>query len=149
MAIAALSSSAAALSGRVSLRAPRPLGASSSARRSPASRSRLQVCAAKIAVIGGSGGTGSECIFQALDAGDEVVTLVRTPSKLVLPPGSGGSKAGTKFESDKLTVVQGSVTNQADVDKVITDDVDGVVVALGGKTKDVGATMLTGAPHFR
>jgi len=43
-----------------------------------------------------------------------------------------------------LAVVQGDVTVQADVDKVITEDVDGVIVALGGKTKDVGPTMLTG-----
>jgi len=35
------------------------------------------------------------------------------------------------------------VTSQADVDKVFEgQDVTGVVVALGGKTKDVGATML-------
>lgn len=66
--------------------------------------------------------------------------------QLAVPPGSGGAKAGSKFDSDKLTVVQGSVTSQADVDKVITEDVDGVVVALGGKTKDVGPTMLAGVP---
>jgi len=106
-------------------------------------RRALQVCAAKIAVIGGSGGTGSECVYQALQAGDEVVALVRTPSKLVIPPGSGGAKAGQPFADEKLTVIQGSVTNQDDVDKVITSGVDGVVVALGGKTKDVGPTMLT------
>ena len=36
------------------------------------------------------------------------------------------------------------VTNQADVDKVFEgQDVEGVVIALGGKTKDVGPTMLT------
>ena len=41
-------------------------------------------------------------------------------------------------------VVKGSVTNQADVDKVFEgQDVEGVVVALGSKSKDVGPTMLT------
>lgn len=65
--------------------------------------------------------------------------------QLVIPPGSGGANAGKPFNSDKLTIIQGSVTKQSDVDKVITKDVDGVVVALGGKTKDVGPTMLTGA----
>ena len=64
--------------------------------------------------------------------------------QLVIPPGSGGAKAGQPFADDKLTVIQGSVTNQEDVDKVITSGFDGVVVALGGKTKDVGPTMLTG-----
>merc|ERR1719152_957944 len=39
--------------------------------------------------------------------------------------------------------MQGSVTNKADVDAVFEGkDVTGVVVALGGKTKDVGPTML-------
>ena len=40
-------------------------------------------------------------------------------------------------------MTQGSVTNKADVDKVFAGQgVTGVVVALGGKTSDVGATML-------
>ena len=38
---------------------------------------------------------------------------------------------------------QGSVTNAADVAKCITKDTTGVIVSLGGKTKDVGPTMLT------
>uniref|UniRef100_A0A7S1TBA0 NAD(P)-binding domain-containing protein n=1 Tax=Tetraselmis chuii TaxID=63592 RepID=A0A7S1TBA0_9CHLO len=130
-----------AFSGRA---APRFGRVSAGARRQRQPRAhRLQVCAAKIAVIGGTGGTGSECVYQALEAGDEVVTLVRTPANLVVPPGSGGAKAGSKLESERLTVVQGNVTVQSDVDKVISDDVDGVVIALGGKTKDVGPTMLT------
>ena len=38
-------------------------------------------------------------------------------------------------------MTQGSVTNKADVDKVFAGQgVTGVVVALGGKTSDVGAT---------
>ena len=52
---------------------------------------------------------------------------------------------GTRADpvSDKLTVKQGSVTNKADVDAVFEGQgVTGVVVALGGKTKDVGPTML-------
>lgn len=39
---------------------------------------------------------------------------------------------------------QGSVTELDDVRKVFADgDISGVVVALGGKTADVGKTMLT------
>lgn len=77
-------SAASSLSGRASLRTSRSVAPSARRQNTPASRGRLQVCAAKIAVIGGSGGTGSECVFQALEAGDEVITLVRTPSKVRL-----------------------------------------------------------------
>lgn len=39
---------------------------------------------------------------------------------------------------------QGTVTDLNDVRKVFADgDVTGVVIALGGKTADVGKTMLT------
>ena len=39
---------------------------------------------------------------------------------------------------------QGTVTDLDDVRKVFADgDVTGVVIALGGKTADVGKTMLT------
>ena len=96
-----------------------------------------------IAVFGGTGGTGGEAVFQALGRGESVVTLARDPSKMTVPEGSGGSSAGNPLTNDELTVFKGSVTNKADVDKVFADQgVTGVVVALGGKTKDVGATML-------
>jgi len=40
-------------------------------------------------------------------------------------------------------MIAGDVTNKADVDKVFAEaKVDGVIVALGGKTSDVGDTML-------
>jgi nucleoside-diphosphate-sugar epimerase len=43
-----------------------------------------------------------------------------------------------------LTLIAGDVTKQADVDKVFGSfNINGVVVALGGKTADVGETMLT------
>lgn len=39
---------------------------------------------------------------------------------------------------------QGTVTDMEDVRKVFADgDIDGVVITLGGKTADVGKTMLT------
>ena len=96
-----------------------------------------------IAVFGASGGTGSEAVLQALDRGEEVTCLVRDKSKLVSPRTAAGFSEGSAFTSDKLTVAQGSVTNKADVDAVFADKgVTGVVVALGGKTSDVGATML-------
>lgn len=47
------------------------------------------------------------------------------------------------FLDDNLTLIGGSVTNTADVAKVFEEGVDGVIIALGGKTSDVGDTMLT------
>ncbi|GMI56108.1 hypothetical protein ScalyP_jg7072 [Parmales sp. scaly parma] len=105
---------------------------------------------ANIAVFGASGLTASECVFQCLRDGDSVVGLTRSPSNLKVPAGSGGA-TGTAGDpiplSDthpKLTMFAGSVTSKADVQKVFNTDtpIDGVIIALGGKTKDVGETML-------
>jgi putative NADH-flavin reductase len=106
--------------------------------------SRTLSPSASIAVFGASGGTGSEAVLQALDRGESVTCLVRDRSKLKSPRTAAGFTEGALFGiSDKLKVEQGSVTNKADVDKVFEGQgVTGVVVALGGKTSDVGATML-------
>jgi uncharacterized protein YbjT (DUF2867 family) len=102
------------------------------------------LCMKTIAVFGASGLTASECVYQALQNGDTVVGLTRNPSKLVIPKGSGGADADKPLTNDKLTVLAGDVTKKADVDKVFAaaDKIDGVIVALGGKTSDVGDTML-------
>lgn len=106
-----------------------------------ASRSRAAQCS--IAVFGASGGTGSEAVLQALERGEDVTCLVRDRSKLKAPRSAAGFSADSPFVSDKLSVKQGSVTSKADVDAVFEGQgVTGVVVALGGKTKDVGPTML-------
>jgi len=98
---------------------------------------------AKIAVFGASGLTASECVYQALKNGDSVVGLTRNPSNLVVPKGSGGSSAGSPLSDPNLTMIGGSVTSAGDVKKVFEGgDVDGCVIALGGKTSDVGKTML-------
>lgn len=117
-------------------------------RRSRASRVVVRAGAtpadqSNIVVIGGTGGTGSECVVQALKRGAKVTVLARDPSKMRQPPGSGGASEGQPVSHPNLTVVQGSVTSAADVAKCITSDTTGVVVSLGGKTKDVGKTMLT------
>mmetsp|Transcript_9071 Transcript_9071/g.13954 ORF Transcript_9071/g.13954 Transcript_9071/m.13954 type:complete len:277 (+) Transcript_9071:1-831(+) len=98
---------------------------------------------ATIAVIGASGLTASECVYQALANGDNVVGLTRDTSKCKIPQGSGGDKAGQNFDSSNLTLIAGDVKNKADVAKVFENDIDGVVIALGGKTSDVGDDMLT------
>jgi nucleoside-diphosphate-sugar epimerase len=97
-----------------------------------------------VAVFGASGLTAAECVYQALKNGDTVVGLTRNPSKLVIPQGSGGANAGKPLTDHNLILIGGDVTKQADVDKVFAAaKIDGVVVALGGKTSDVGTTMLT------
>lgn len=106
--------------------------------------SSTTLCMKTIAVFGASGLTSSECVYQALKNGDTVIGLTRNPSKLKIPAGSGGDKAGEPLTDEKLTVIQGDVTNPADVAKVFeAGKVDGVIVGLGGKTSDVGETMLT------
>jgi uncharacterized protein YbjT (DUF2867 family) len=99
---------------------------------------------ATIAVFGASGLLAQECIYQALEAGDSVVGLTRNPSKVVIPLGSGGDKAGSPILSDRLTLIQGDATSASDVAKVFSgpSKIDGVIISLGGKTKDVGPTML-------
>lgn len=106
-------------------------------------QSRTLAPHSSIAVFGASGGVGSEAVFQALGRGELVQCLVRDASRLLVPPGSGGPSAGSPLTNEDLTVVVGDVTQQQDVDKVFASgDVTGVVVALGGKTSDVGKTML-------
>ena len=97
---------------------------------------RAAPASCSIAVFGASGATGSEAVLQALERGEDVTCLVRDTSKLANP------RTGAKFDADKVAVTR-SVTNKADVDAVFAaSKVSGVVVALGGKTKDVGPTML-------
>jgi hypothetical protein len=97
-----------------------------------------------IAVFGGTGMTGREVVFQALNSGANVVVLARDPAKMLIPAGSGGEKADSALTDARLKVIKGDVTKQSDVDSVFASgDISGVVVALGGKTKDVGPTMLT------
>eukprot|EP00588_Corethron_pennatum_P010374 CAMPEP_0194264990 /NCGR_PEP_ID=MMETSP0169-20130528/346_1 /TAXON_ID=218684 /ORGANISM="Corethron pennatum, Strain L29A3" /LENGTH=243 /DNA_ID=CAMNT_0039005357 /DNA_START=152 /DNA_END=883 /DNA_ORIENTATION=+ len=101
---------------------------------------------ATIAVFGASGLTSSECVYQALERGDTVIGLTRSPANLKIPAGSGGAKAGEAVGDydGRLTMIAGSVTNKEDVAKVFAKGpLDGCIVALGGKTADVGPTMLT------
>lgn len=96
-----------------------------------------------IAVVGASGLTASECVYQILQNGDNCVGLTRNPANLKIPKGSGGANADKPLTDPKLTMIAGDVTKKADVDKIFEQKIDGVVVALGGKTSEVGETMLT------
>ena len=98
-----------------------------------------------IAVFGGTGQTGRECVYQALKEGKKVISLSRSGPPFLIPPGSGGNDADKPMNDPNLTILQGSVTSASDVAKVFdaANDIEGVIIALGGKTKDVGKTMLT------
>lgn len=118
------------------------IGKSSSIGHRAPSHKSSALCMKTIAVFGASGLTASECVYQALKDGNNVIGLTRNPSNLKIPEGSGGSEAGNEFNDPNLTVIGGDVTKSADVAKVFeAGDIDGVVIALGGKTKDVGDTM--------
>ncbi len=71
----------------------------------------------KLAIFGATGRTGIPLVEQALAQGDQVVALVRTPSKLTVT-------------NENLTVVQGDSMNAADVDKVVRG-ADAVLSVLG------------------
>lgn len=71
----------------------------------------------KIAVFGASGKTGIKAVGQALEKGYEVKALVRNPQKITV-------------SDEKLSIVQGDVTDTATVEKTI-NGVDGVLVTLG------------------
>mmetsp|Transcript_8055 Transcript_8055/g.8899 ORF Transcript_8055/g.8899 Transcript_8055/m.8899 type:complete len:286 (+) Transcript_8055:121-978(+) len=105
--------------------------------------SDTMLCMKTIAVFGASGLTGSEVCYQALKEGNSVIGLTRNPSNLNIPEGSGGADAGKPLNDPNLTMIAGDVTNKEDVAKVFEKGIDGVVIALGGKTSDVGETMLT------
>lgn len=99
---------------------------------------------ANIAVFGGSGKTGSECVYQSLSAGSKPFILSRDSSKLKIPLGSGGKLGGSPLYDPNLKIVVGDVTDAHAVDRVFENNkIDGVIVALGGRTSDVGPTMLT------
>ena len=51
--------------------------------------SSCQLSMSTVVVFGGTGKTGAECVYQALEAGNKVVVLARSPEKMIYPEGSG------------------------------------------------------------
>ncbi|MEM1324620.1 MAG: SDR family oxidoreductase [Bacteroidota bacterium] len=73
-----------------------------------------------IALLGASGQTGQAFLEKALDAGHTIKALARTPEKI-------------KQSHPQLTVLQGDVLNQQDVDQLVADT--DIVVSLFGHVK--------------
>lgn len=82
----------------------------------------------KIAIFGATGRTGKPLVQQALDAGYEVVALVRNPSKMSL-------------SNEQLTIIQGDAMNLAEVEKAV-QGTDAVISVLG-RSKDSSKDMHT------
>ncbi|MCL7455294.1 MAG: SDR family oxidoreductase [Anaerolineae bacterium] len=71
----------------------------------------------RLAIFGATGRTGKLLVAQALEAGHEVVALVRTPSKLAI-------------EDERLSLIQGDVQDPAQVQSAIAGS-DAVLSVLG------------------
>jgi putative NADH-flavin reductase len=71
----------------------------------------------KLTIFGASGRTGIPLVRRALTAGHEVTALVRDPAKLPI-------------KDDRLTVIQGDVTDPAAVERAIAG-ADAVISVLG------------------
>ena len=50
-------------------------------------------------VFGGTGKTGSECVYQSLQAGENVIVLARDPAKMIYP--ESDKPTGLKYEAMK------------------------------------------------
>jgi hypothetical protein len=111
-----------------------------------------------IAVFGASGRTGSEVVLQALERGEKVSCLVRDRTRLKAPRDNHAlqlrKNSMANFSpstNDKIVHrTEGTVLNPADVDDVFEgNNITGVVIALGGKTREVGLTLLQdGTTHI-
>lgn len=71
----------------------------------------------KLAIFGAAGRTGIPLVQQALEGGNDVVALVRTPSKL-------------SIKNERLTMVQGDAAHLADVERAV-QGADAVLSVLG------------------
>jgi putative NADH-flavin reductase len=80
----------------------------------------------KIAIFGGTGGTGLQLIKQALQVGHHVKALLRTPSKL-------------KIQDDNLEIIKGDVLNKEEVDNTV-ENTELILSALG--VTGLGSTTL-------
>ena len=88
----------------------------------------------KIAVFGGTGGTGQQVIEQALGAGYMVKALVRDPSRL--------SK-----KAKEATIIVGDVLKPESVQKTV-EGVDAVVVSLGNRRDTPENTVSAGTNNI-
>jgi len=95
----------------------------------------------RIAVFGATGRTGRPLVEQALERGHEVVAFARDPA---------GLPAAVR-EDARVTVVEGDVTDAADVERAVGGDgdpVDAVVSVLGQTADGPGDLLTVAAEHL-
>lgn len=73
----------------------------------------------KVAVFGGTGALGSECVRQCLEAGHEVTALVRNPSKL---------EAAVR---ERIDWIEGDALEAEAVTRTLAEGADAVLFAIG------------------
>ncbi len=88
----------------------------------------------KLAIFGGTGKTGQLLVQQALDAGHDVTSLARTPSKLAL-------------QHAHLRIVTGGILDPEQVDATI-QGADAVLSVLGSATNKPELTISRGIDHI-
>ncbi len=88
----------------------------------------------KVAIFGGTGKTGQHLVKQALEAGHEVILLVRNPTKV-----------STRHE--KLTVLVGDILDASRVEKAV-QGVDAVISVLGPSTNTPELIISKGVDHI-
>ena len=88
----------------------------------------------KLTIFGATGRTGQHLLAMALEAGHDVTALVRSPAKL--------SPAGAH-----LTVVQGDITNAAQVDRAVAGS-EAVISVLGPASNKPEFTVSRGMEHI-
>lgn len=91
------------------------------------------------AVFGATGGTGERVVKQLLEQENAVVKTLSRNQSSKWPWLSAQDEA----TAARVKSFQGSVTQFKDVEQLFEDDIDGVVIALGGQTNQVGKDMLT------
>ena len=88
----------------------------------------------KIIVFGASGGTGSEIVKQALEAGHDVTAFVRSPSKVTI-------------QHPKLKLVTGDMMDAAAVESAVAGQ-EAVISALGPSRPPVPGMMEMAAQNI-
>ena len=88
----------------------------------------------RIAVFGGTGGTGRQVIEQALEAGHQVAALVRDPNRLSAP-------------AKQADIIVGDVLNPQQVAETISG-AEAVVVSLGSRSDSPDNTVSQGTKNI-
>jgi putative NADH-flavin reductase len=100
----------------------------------PSTRTPPEENTRHLAIFGGTGKTGRHLVRQALDAGDHVTVLARTPAKVDL-------------EHERLRVIAGDIGDPAAVARAI-DGADAVLSVLGPTQNSPDYQVSRGTTHI-